>query len=798
MWAHLKLFNMRVYIMKNQICFISIFWLICQSALADFKGHENGVKSIAISNNLLVSASKDQTIKVWDINTETEIRTCYGHDNEVTSVSFSPDGNQAISGDLDGIIILWDIKDCQVIHKFSNTTKVKSVSWSPNGLYVLSAHDNGMIKLWDIKAKQELRSFSGHTDQVSDVSFSSDSSKVLSASKDTTIKLWDVETGAEIRTFVGHTDRVVSVAFSKDGLFAISSSWDNTIRRWNIQTGEHTVSTDQAWVLDVSFVQESNFAISGGKDQILKVWDLKTGKTVCDFKGHTGTITSVAVSNDNKTIFSASSDKTIKKWEMCELPEPVIGSLGTAIIIAAGGAQRSNTLFPYSNEYAQRMYRLVKQRGLTDSEIHYLNPRIPLNKEGKPDSKLQNYSLFDPEDDIKDAFAQAAKNLKAGQQFILYVHGHARQDNINITPTYELSASELKSYLDSLPKGIQQVIILDTCYSGSFMDELKGVENRIVISSTDDHSLTWQVSKTSFADKLLIHLQSNESLAESFKQAEKTILDDPLLFQGQTPWLDDNSDGQYLGDGKLAEKVYLVKYSLHSAPPATLKIHPLITLENEVAATIWVKVFSQSENGIAKVRAVLIKPNFVNTEYQGLKTDFGREEIELIYNAAQDRYEILYDRFWTKGIWNIKYQALDKDGIWSEIKTGEVQQVTDTLADTKIDIALNKNSYRLSDDINWSVSVNAQNQTLDTYLAIISPTSVISVINANGEFNQQIELYQQLELTGQQSLFINTQLPENSPLGDYMACGVLTDANDPIKLDGSNWKGFNCTSFKVE
>jgi WD40 repeat protein len=664
------------------------------------------------------------------------------------------------------------------------------------GTYILSGHNNNIVKLWNIKTQQEIRTFAGHTDQVNDVSFSPDSSKVLSASKDNTLKLWDVETGAEIRTFVGHTDRVVSVAFSKDGLFAISSSWDNTIRRWNIETGEHTVSTDEAWVLDVSFVQDSNFAISGGKDQILKVWDLKTGETVCDFKGHTGTITSVAVSNDNKTIFSASSDKTIKKWEMlCELSK---GSLGTAIIIAAGGAQRSNTLFPYSNEYAQRMYILVKQRGLTDSEIHYLNPRIPLNKEGKPDSKLQNYSLFDPEDDIKDAFAQAAKNLKAGQQFILYVHGHARQDNINITPTYELSASELKNYLDTLPKGIQQVIILDTCYSGSFINDLKGVENRIVITSTDDSSLTWQVSKASFADQVLTHLQKGESLAKSFKQAEKTILDDPLIFQNQRPWLDDNSDGQYLGDGGLAEKVFLVQDKIHAAPPAELEIHPLISLENEVAATIWVKVFSQSENGIAKVRAVLIKPNFVNTEYQGLKTDFGREEIELIYNAAQDRYEIFYDRFWTKGIWNIKYQALDKDGIWSEIKTGEVQQVTDNISDTKIDIALNKNSYKLNDDINWSVSLNAQNQTLDTYLAIISPTSVISVINANGEFNQQIELYQQLELTGQQSLFINTQLPENSPLGDYMACGVLTDANDPIKLDGSNWKGFNCTSFKVE
>ena len=796
MWAHLKLFNMRTFIMKTKIYFISMLWLICQSALADFRGHENGVKSIAISNNLLVSASKDQTIKVWDINTETEICTGFGHDNEVTSVSFSPDGNQAISGDLDGIIILWNISDCQIIHRFSNQNKVKSVSWSRNGPYALSAHDNGMVKLWDINTKQEIRTFAGHTDQVSDVSFSPDSSKVLSASKDTTIKLWDVETGAEIRTFAGHTDRVVSVAFSKDGLFAISSSWDNTIRRWNIETGEHTVVSDQIWASDVSFVQDNNFAISGGKDEILKVWDLNTGQSICELTGHTGTITSVAVSKDNQSIFSASSDKTIKQSPMCELPKE---SLGTAIIIAAGGAQRSNTLFPYSNEYAQRMYNIVKKRGLTDSDVYYMNPKAPdLNDDGQSDNELQDYNLFDPETDIKDAFAQAANNLQVGEQFILYIHGHARKDNINITPAYELSASELKKYLDSLPEGIQQVIILDTCYSGSFMDELKGVENRIVISSTDANSLTWQVSYASFADQLLRQLEKGDSFGKSFEQAERTILDDQLIFQGQRPWLDDNSDGQYLNDGQLAEKVYLVQPGIHAAPPPELEVHPRIILENSVSETIWVKVTSPTHDKIAKVRAVLVKPNFVNTEYEGLTTDFGREEIDLIYNAAQDRYEILYDRFWTKGIWNIKYQALDKDGIWSEIETGEVQQLTDNINDTRIDIALNKNIYIFSDDINWNVSVNAQNQTLDVYLAIIKPNNVIEALNVNGEFNQQIQLYQQLELTEQQTLFIHTQLADNSPLGDYMACGVLTDANDPIKLDGSNWKGFNCTGFKVE
>jgi WD40 repeat protein len=811
---------------------------------------------------LAISASKDETVIVWDINAGTEIRTCYGHNNEVTSISFSPDSNQAISGDLDGTIILWDIDSCQIVHKFYNESKVKSVAWSPNNAYILSGHENNMVKLWDINTKQKIRTFIGHTDQVSDVSFSPNSTQALSASKDTTIKLWDVATGTEIHTFTGHTKWVVSVAFSQNGLFAVSSSWDNTIRRWNIQTGEHRVYSDQAWVLDVNFFLDSNYALSGGKDRTLKLWDLNSAKCLCTLTGHKGSITSVAVSKDSNILLSGSSDNTLKQWQACKIPPKAdfsystksmtvtldasaskainghiikyewstsdgqtssgvttsfslqaVGnyiinltvtdshgmsseiekqvdvnpaSLGKAIIIAAGGAQNSNELFPYSNEYVQRMYRLVKQRGLTDADVYYMNPQAPdLDDDDYQEYHLHDFNLFDPETDIKEAFTQAAQNLTAGQQFIFYIHGHARHDVINITPIYELSASKLKTLLDILPQGIQQVIILDTLYSGSFMDELAGVENRIVITSTDDMSLRWQVTYSSFSEKLLNKLERGYSLGEAFRYAKQNMQNNQIFFGGQTPLLDDNNNGE------LAEKVYFIQNGIHAAPPPELEVHPRIALKNQqISTTIWTKVTNLSHYNINKVRAILIRPDFVNTEYQGLQTNFDREEVELIYNAAQDRYEIVYDRFWTKGTWNVLYQAQDKDGFWSEIETGEVEQTSDNLTDIKIDIALNKLNYKVSEEINWNINVNVKNQTL--YLGIRLPNGSVVAINSNAEFNKQIQLARQ------QSIFIKILIPEDSPLGDYLACGVLIPTGETLQMDGSNWLAFDCTGFKVQ
>jgi len=863
-----------------------ILWLICLSAFADdsiktFHGHTNGIKSIAISNNglLAISASKDETVIVWDIHSGTEIRTCYGHNNQVTSISFSPDDSQAISGDLDGTIILWDINTCQVIHKFSNTTKVKSVSWSPNGLYALSAHDNGMVKLWDINAKQELRTFAGHTDQVNDVSFSPDSSKALSASKDKTIKLWDVATGAEIRTFTGHTKWVVSAAFSSDGLFAISSSWDNTIRRWNIQTGEHRVYSDQSWVLDVKFFLDSNYALSGGKDKTLKLWDLNAGKTLCTLKGHKGTITSVAVSKDSNILLSGSSDKTLKQWQACKIPpkadfsyskksmiltvdasasKAINGniikyewftsdgqtssgvttsftlqaagnyiinltvtdsngmtsqlqkqvdvnpaSLGKAIIIAAGGAQNSNELFPYSNEYVQRMYNLVKLRGLSDADVYYMNPQAPdLDDDGYQEDHLQDYNLFDPETDIKEAFTEAAKNLKAGQQFIFYIHGHSRPDSFNITPNYELSAVKLKELLDSIPAGVQQLLFINTCYSGSFLNELAGVENRIVITSTDDKSLTWQVVYSSFAEKLLSQLEKGDSLAEAYTTAKQFIQNEQKFFGGQTPWLDDNSDGQYLGDSRLAEKVYLVQDAIHAAPPPELEVHPRIVLKDQqISETIWTKTWLSHDN-IRKVRAILVRPNLVNTEYKGMQTNFDREEVELIYNAAQDRYEIVYDKFLINGVWNIIYQAKNTDGFWSDAKIAEVE--VNNVPDQFIKLSLNKSSYTQVSEQNLTVDVYSKDPIqVKMYLGMVLPNGggVKTLIYPDDEFGEanQINSYiPKLKINQPKTYYIKPLVPEDAPFGDYALCGVLVPAAEALKMDGSNWLALDCTGFKVQ
>ena len=119
--------------------------------------HTDGVTSVAFSPDLdskiLASGSADDTIKLWDVDSKSEIATLEGHSYDVTSVAFSPDGKYLASGSADGT-----------------------------------------IKLWDVDSKSEIISLEGHTGAVTSVAFSPDlDSKILaSGSADNTIKLWKV------------------------------------------------------------------------------------------------------------------------------------------------------------------------------------------------------------------------------------------------------------------------------------------------------------------------------------------------------------------------------------------------------------------------------------------------------------------------------------------------------------------------------------------------------------------------------------------------------------------------------
>ncbi len=159
---------------------------------------------------VFANGSWDKTVKLWNVNTGAEICTLTGHQLQVNSVAFSPQGQILASASYDRTIRLWQIS-CQT--EFKNCP-----------CYAL------------------LGILSGHAWAVLTVAFSPDGKILATGSDDKTIKLWDVNTGQLISTLLGHSWSVVSVAFTADGKTLISASWDKTVKLWRVSTAQEIVT----------------------------------------------------------------------------------------------------------------------------------------------------------------------------------------------------------------------------------------------------------------------------------------------------------------------------------------------------------------------------------------------------------------------------------------------------------------------------------------------------------------------------------------------------------------------------
>ena len=75
-------------------------------------GHNRPVNSVAFNHNgtILASGSYDKTIKLWNVETNTEIATLHGHNGLVLSVAFNHNGTLLASGSTDKRIKLWNVE----------------------------------------------------------------------------------------------------------------------------------------------------------------------------------------------------------------------------------------------------------------------------------------------------------------------------------------------------------------------------------------------------------------------------------------------------------------------------------------------------------------------------------------------------------------------------------------------------------------------------------------------------------------------------------------------------------------
>uniref|UniRef100_A0A8D3CLT9 Striatin N-terminal domain-containing protein n=1 Tax=Scophthalmus maximus TaxID=52904 RepID=A0A8D3CLT9_SCOMX len=274
------------------------------------RSHFDSVRSLAFHpvEPVLVTASEDQTLKLWNLQKTAPAKKCAaldvepiytfrGHSGAVLCVTMSASGEQCFSGGVDGTIQSWNTPN-------------------PN------------VDPYDSYESSVLRgALCGHTDSVWGVVYSPASHRLLSCSADGTVRLWDAaSTAPSLAVFNERGELGVPTSVdvvSSDPAHMVTSFSTGHIGLFNMETQQLVLKLDSAGPPDapcrinkVLSHPTLPITVTAQEDRHIQFFDNNTGKLIHSMVAHLDSVTCLAVDPNGLYLMSGSHDCSIRLWNM--------------------------------------------------------------------------------------------------------------------------------------------------------------------------------------------------------------------------------------------------------------------------------------------------------------------------------------------------------------------------------------------------------------------------------------------------------------------------------------------------
>ncbi|RLN47471.1 hypothetical protein BBJ28_00004224 [Nothophytophthora sp. Chile5] len=240
----------------------------------------------------------DSSVKIWRFAADSALEatpasSLYGHEAGVSAVCWSPDARHVVSASDDQTARLWDVETAKTLATLGATRSSLDAALS----LPLSLLD-GSSKAWGLDGSATNGSSlapetpaESHSNFVSCAAFNLQGSLVATGSHDESVRLWDVRSGKSVAQVAAHQEPVVSVGFHPtDGSLLVTASYDGLVRVWDVASRQclRTIITEPAApVGSARFSPNGRYVLSATLDGTLRLWDYMREICVRSYSGHT-------------------------------------------------------------------------------------------------------------------------------------------------------------------------------------------------------------------------------------------------------------------------------------------------------------------------------------------------------------------------------------------------------------------------------------------------------------------------------------------------------------------------------
>jgi hypothetical protein len=283
-------------------------------------GHRLEITSLAftLDARLLISASRDGSVRVWNVRRGREACAPLVADSPVLAAALVPDRTMVAAVLEDRAVVLWDHgPKRRVVHvEAPDHTAFRAVAVSNDGQWVAAGGAGRRLYVWNTERGAAGPEFERATGRIEAIAFTPDGNGIVCATHKSRLELFDRASGAQRWTTRATCGRIAALYASRHTGGVIGGARDGTVTRWNVADGSELQRfrpTPERLVALAATPDASNLLV-GLRSGKASVFEVPGRREVGWLDGHPGAVTATAISATAKLAATGSTDGSVRLW----------------------------------------------------------------------------------------------------------------------------------------------------------------------------------------------------------------------------------------------------------------------------------------------------------------------------------------------------------------------------------------------------------------------------------------------------------------------------------------------------